>query len=211
MAGSSIALQMGVKMNMRIGRMRGRRDRSSLTAQNAALREAAARYFVVLRQEHPEWTREDALKAIGAPDTSLFHKFAREAGFQPRTFTQASESEIVSALVQQGVWSPRVITEESGISEVRVCQILSGCPAPYGIAPYGSAPYGNNRNISDGCSWVARKINVNGQLSYRGHLYCLGKDYRGRYALVKEEKSRLIVVCKDRPRIELAVRHYLEK
>lgn len=172
----------------------------------AALRETAAQYLRALRKDHTNWTQEDALKEIGAPRTAYFIELAEEAGFPSTSHPCQVEADAVMDLACKGVWSPLVIAEETGIPEVRVNQLLVQCPPPYGAVPFGEAPYGSHRSGSDGKTWVPRKVTVTGQLSYRGHLYCLGKQYRGRLALVREESAKLVVNCRDRPRLELAVR-----
>lgn len=188
------------------------RSRSTISAvEIVALQEAATRLLRVLRKENADWTDADALKAIGAPSTHLFRELARSAGFPPRVPAFQAETDAVAALTLQGVWSSLVIAEETGIPESRVRQLLALCPPTYGSAPFGEVPYGSNRRSSDGKVWVPRKITVNGQLSYRGYLYTLGRPYRGRYAKVREECAKVIVVCQGRPCLELAPRHYLKK
>lgn len=185
-----------------------RRNKKLSKTELATLREAATRFLRALHREHADWTDEDALKAIGAPSTPFFLELAQDAGFPPRDLPSQVETDAVAALARQGVWSSLVIAEETRIPEIHVRRILSACAAPYGAAPFGTTPYGSHRESSDGKSWVPRKITVNGQLSYRGHLYTLGRPYRGRYALVREECAKLLVDCRCRPRLELAARHY---
>lgn len=175
------------------------------------LKQAALEHLRYLHSQHQDWLVEEALSAIKAPNTDLFKCLAAAAGFREPMHSNSGEFAAVMDLVRQGVWSSQVIAEEVRVPEDRVRQILTQCPIRYGTAPFGITPYGSSRNSSDGKSWVPRKISVNGQLSYRGHLYCLGKRYRGRHALVKEVATRLIVDCRDRPRLELAVRHNLMK
>jgi len=68
----------------------------------------------------------------------------------------------------------------------------------YGAVPFGTAPYGGTRRVSDGKSSVPRRVTINGQVSYRGRMYSIGRDYAARTCMVFERGTQLLMLFHDR-------------
>jgi hypothetical protein len=181
------------------------KENQSVTQRNwLALRRIALCHMRHLRSTHPQWACEDLISALEMPRTALLLELAVSAGFTSRSCLSAEEVLAVTRTQGQGVCSHQVIALETGIPIERVRMILERQGAGYGGTPYGKTPYGRNRQYADGGAEVARRITVNGQMSYRGRMYNLGTAYRGRLAMVREDGRRLAVIIADQPPIFLA-------
>ena len=176
-----------------------------------SLQRVAALHFAQLRHEHRDWHAEELFAALGLPQTALLLELAGKVGFQPRSAPTPMETLAVAKLCLKGIADPEIIAEQTGIAGLRVKAILEMRECGYGTSPYGKAPYGGNRKFSDGRSQVPRRITRQGQLSYRGHLYSLGRLYRCRQALVKETGRDIVVRFQDGQALRMLDRRHVTK
>jgi hypothetical protein len=172
----------------------------------AIARRMIRNYFANLRLLYPSLTVSELLNELALPDLPWLRNFAVEAGFFQDSFVAEYDHSIVLSQFQRGVWSPIILSQETGIPLERVITIVTQAHE-YGVGAYGLTPYGHgNRDVSDGNIPVLRRVSVVGQMCYRGHSYSLGNLYRGRTASVMERGPEVIVSFGDRPTLHLAKR-----
>lgn len=172
-----------------------------------ALRAMAEARFRELHVAHSDWSVSDLFAHLQLPPTPFLCEMARSAGIAESELQGAkSDDAVVLDMSHRGIWSARVISEETGIPLDRVRNALSTISDGYGMDQYGSSSYGGQRAVSDGTIAVLRRVTEVGQMSYRGHLYSLGNIYRGRVARVIERGAILVTSFGDRPELRLAVR-----
>lgn len=106
-------------------------------------------------------------------------------------------------------FQPRVQISEGIAQTLAWCKLAeasTGAKVGYGMSPFGAIPFGGYRKVSDGKMQVPRQVSPAGQLSYRGRLYTLGAQYRGRQAWILEFGNRLVVSIEGVPPLELSKR-----
>jgi hypothetical protein len=173
------------------------------TQREAAAWEVLRLCLPYVRQVHPDWTPERLLAESGIlPDPTIVAliRALDSAIDQPPSYPDADHQRVIAAITV-GIWSPRVIADETGISLDRVRSIIAH--AGYGLQPYGVGGYGRCRRPSIDGDAVRRRISSRGQMTYRRRTYSLGKLYRGRIAWIAERGQLLQVSVGDRPTVEL--------
>jgi len=178
-------------------------DRDSLSQQDCdALIKTAYFYLGELRNANPNWTFEDLINWLHLPNSKVLREIFNQVGIRGASsgFTKMNE---MLTLRAKGVWCDEVIAEETGASIEYVKAVSGACVAGFGKSPFGIGNFGRNRGLSDGKSFVLRRVSKAGQLSYKGRLYTLGASYRGRIAMIRAEAMRLVVIFGDRPAVIL--------
>lgn len=183
--------------------------RETATQKNwVALQRIAREFFLQARNANPAWTVEDFFAAYSIPHTALMQGLAKGAGFSNRTEPTPEEIALIQAMLAKGIVEEFSLAQETGIDVLRIRKAVLQLQASYGESSFGVATYGGNRQVSDGRSSVPRRVTLNGQLYYRGHVYNLGTNYRGRIAMVCDQGRQIVAVFSDRPTLVLDSRHY---
>lgn len=73
--------------------------------------------------------------------------------------------------------------------------------ASFGTAAYGATGYGSRRDRSVGSIPVTRLVSAQGQTSYGGLVYTLGRRYRGRLTNVVERNQDLVFLTPGLPTV----------
>lgn len=183
--------------------------RETATQKNwVALQRIAREFFLQARKANPAWTVEDFFEAHSIPQTALMQELAKAVGFSTRTEPTQKEIALIQAMLAKGIVEEFSLAQETGIDVHRIRKAILLLQDSYGEGSFGVATYGGNRQVSDGRSSVPRKVTLNGQLYYRGHVYNLGTNYRGRIAMVCDQGKQIVAVFNDRPTLVLDSRHY---
>jgi len=185
-----------------------RLKRPSAALNWQALKGTVLRYFRELRAGHPDWFIETIYKELDLPKTALVKDLAAKAGFLEGRTPTPDEVCAVARLCIKGARTEQEIADNLGISIEKVQAVFEGYGLGYGVQPYGISPYGGNKSFSDGKKAVPRRVSMQGQLSYRGHMYTMGRPYRGRNVRVLEDGQQLHVAVNGGPTIRLARRQY---
>jgi hypothetical protein len=182
-------------------------DNDGLSGQESACAiHLARRYLIQAHKAHPGWSVGDLLRELGLPETPWLMRTVEEIGFYTAPSDELCDSRILH-LYNKGVWSDRVISDETGIPLPKVKMVIDAATG-FGSGAFGSSPYGGSHTeVSDGKHPAVRRVTIVGQMSYRRHIYSLGIRYRGRIASLIERGPALIVMFGDRPCLHLAARH----
>lgn len=160
-----------------------------------------------LHAKNPELRREDVLKMLALPNTSLMLDLLNSAGFTSKIEPSPGEILAVAATLMAGATSPEIVARETQVSLEIVNKVIAMKGAGYGTSAFGIGGYGNSREVSKGHALVRRRVTVNGQISYRGNIYSLGRVYGGRTVTLFERKKEIVVNLGDGAPIVLSSRH----
>jgi hypothetical protein len=169
------------------------------------LRLLAAERLSCLRAEHSGWSMAQAVAHLAVRRTPFLLQLLGEAGFATGT-TAADAAAVVQAdACQRQVagtadWPAIVVTTGVPLAEVEAILATHG---GYGVAAYGRSPYGGNRQRSQGGAPVSRQVSANGQFSYGGRTYGLGRHHQGRTILVREHAHHLDIESADGRRLRV--------
>jgi len=148
-----------------------------------------------IQDHHPSVDFTDLLSQIDLKFVLNVHdKLVNNSSSPESKVGNISESNMhkIESACQAGIWSADVIALESHVSLEVVHRLIGTLPG-YGGLQYGTTKYGRCKSTSERGIPVRRRVSRNGQMSYRGIVYSLGKTYRGRIASVEEKGARLVL------------------
>lgn len=179
---------------------------SDSEAEIRCLLEIAVLYFSVVKAQYPNSPYNEVMNRTKCPSTALFRRLYEMA--EPDTFY--TPSSLCQLKNHQRTNAIRILSEirtfQGGIAASVLSHILQMKSVSFGLQAYGSSSFGGNRSISIGRNWVCRKVTKNGQMSYRGRMYCLGAKYKGKSAKIQEKNDVLNVKVSGFPMFRLAIR-----
>ena len=152
---------------------------------------------------HPAWTTDDVLAFYQLAPTAFILELATRAGFRTNANGECNEMNIDSHPVPLGENIVEYIATATGLPLDFIQPQLGPIPSGFGEGEYGKTSYGYCRSYSDGGKPVQRKVTSKGQLSYRKHLYTLGKTYSGQIATIIEQGQILAVSFENSPPLTL--------
>jgi hypothetical protein len=159
-----------------------------------------------IKQQHPSKSDEELLLLIGCPILPLYLELLSRGTFHSTN----SETDIINeqqildvhTSILSGTWSIKIIAAETQLDRKTVQHILNHCTG-YGVQPYGASFDGRCKKVSKEGSPVQRRVSTTGQMTYRGHVYTLGKGFRGRVATIIDQGKTLCISFPNRPGITL--------
>lgn len=161
------------------------------------LRRLAQGYLAQLHLQHPEWSVAQAIVHLAARRTPTLVLLLQEAGFTTSA-TAADIEAVVQADAQQrmahGAPDWKAVELKTGVPLAEIERVLS-IHGGYGVGAYGQAPYGGKHQRSQSGTPVSRQVTANGQFSYAGKQYGVGRQYQGCFIQVRERVDHLDVEC----------------
>ncbi len=169
------------------------------------LRQLAAGRLAHLRAQRPRWSAAQAVAHLAVRRTPFLLQLLAEAGFADEV-TEADSVAVVlaDAHLRQSTGSAdwEAVARATGLPLARIESILTA-HGGYGVDAYGSSPYGGRRQRSLDGAPVSRQVSSNGQFSYAGRTYGLGRLHQGRAVLIRERAHHLDVESADGRRLRL--------
>lgn len=159
-----------------------------------ALMRLAGKLFANLRRENPEWHFGELKNHLGLPETTLFRELAEEAGVEHGSALCSTDKNRILRVMRRGIFGPAQIARDTKLPLAQVKDFLDEVGVPFGAGGYGMFPWpGGSDGAAAGRRPKAqpRRVTKNGQVSYRGRLYGLGRCYAGTIAWVEDRGEKL--------------------